>query len=86
MYPGKPYFIGNIEYDILDRDIADILDMDNEANRGLKSGMLFSIDNLENERKKITKYYLTADTISSTRTISFTRLIPPKATTQLTLN
>ena len=55
LYPGKPYFIGNIEYDILDRDIADILDMDNEANRGLKSGMLFSIDNLENERKKITK-------------------------------
>ena len=55
LYPGKPYFIGNIEYDILDRDIAYILDMDNEANRGLKSGMLFSIDNLENERKKITK-------------------------------
>ena len=55
LHPGKPYFIGNIEYDILDRDIADILDMDNEANRGLKSGMLFSIDNLENERKKITK-------------------------------
>ena len=55
LYPGKPYFIGNIEYDILDRDIADILDMDNEANRGLKSGILFSIDNLENERKKITK-------------------------------
>lgn len=54
LHPGKPYFIGNIEYDIYDKNIAQILDMNNENNRGLKKGMIFSINNLENERKRIT--------------------------------
>ena len=54
LHPGKPYFIGNIEYDIYDKNIAQILDMKNENNRGLKKGMIFSINNLENERKRIT--------------------------------
>lgn len=54
LHTGKPYFIGNIEYDIYDKNIAQILDMKNENNRGLKKGMVFSINNLENERKRIT--------------------------------
>lgn len=54
LHTGKPYFIGNIEYDIYDNNIAQILDMKNENNRGLKKGMIFSINNLENERKRIT--------------------------------
>lgn len=54
LHTGKPYFIGNIEYDIYDKNIAQILDMKNENNRGLKEGMIFSINNLENERKRIT--------------------------------
>lgn len=54
LHTGKPYFIGNIEYDIYDKNIAQILDMNNENNRGLKKGMIFSINNLENERKRIT--------------------------------
>lgn len=54
LHPGKPYFIGNIEYDIHDKNIAQILNMDNAENHGLKSGMIFSINNLENERKRIT--------------------------------
>lgn len=54
LHSGKPYFIGNIEYDIYDKNIAQILDMKNENNRGLKKGMIFSINNLENERKRIT--------------------------------
>lgn len=54
LHTGKPYFIGNIEYDIYDKSIAQILDMKNENNRGLKKGMIFSINNLENERKRIT--------------------------------
>lgn len=54
LHTGKPYFIGNIEYDIYDKNIAQILDMKNENNRGLKKGMIFSINNLENERKRIT--------------------------------
>lgn len=53
-HTGKPYFIGNIKYDIYDKNIAQILDMKNENNRGLKKGMIFSINNLENERKRIT--------------------------------
>ena len=54
LHTGKPYFIGNIEYDIYDKNITQILDMKNENNRGLKKGMIFSINNLENERKRIT--------------------------------
>jgi len=54
LHTGKPYFIGNIKYDIYDKNIAQILDMKNENNRGLKKGMIFSINNLENERKRIT--------------------------------
>lgn len=54
LHTGKPYFIGNIEYDIYDKNIAQILDMKNENNRGLKKGMIFSINNLENECKRIT--------------------------------
>lgn len=54
LHTGNPYFIGNIEYDIYDKNIAQILDMKNENNRGLKKGMIFSINNLENERKRIT--------------------------------
>lgn len=53
--PGTAYDIDSIEYDIYDENIAYILDLNNPNNRGLKKGMRFSVDNLEEERKRITK-------------------------------
>lgn len=53
--PGKRYLMDSVEYEIQDRNIARLLRMDNPDNRGLKRGMVFSIENLEQERQRITK-------------------------------
>ena len=55
LHPGTPYFLRNIQYDIRDSAIAKLLDMDHVENRGLHPGMLFNVDNLDAERKRITQ-------------------------------
>jgi len=52
--PGKEFFIRNVHYEIQDSLIATLLQMDNHENRGLRKGMVFNIDNLDAERKRIT--------------------------------
>lgn len=55
LHPGTPYFLRNIRYEIRDSAIAQLLDMDNVANQGLHPGMVFNVDNLDAERKRITQ-------------------------------
>lgn len=53
--PAKQYFIDSVAYDIQDENIANLLQLDNPSKRGLRRGMVFSIDNLEQERRRLTK-------------------------------
>ena len=54
LHLGTPYHLGRISYDIQDNRIADLLQMEQEKNRGLHSGMRFTVDALDAERKRIT--------------------------------
>ena len=55
LHPGEPYFIRHIDYDIQDKRIADILSPLTTHHSLLKEGMRFSVDQLDNERKRLTK-------------------------------
>ena len=52
--PGEQFKIRHVFYDIKDDSIASLLQIDNEKNRGLRTGMPFSVEVLNNERKRIT--------------------------------
>jgi len=56
LHPGEPYFLRNIQYDIQDSAIAVLLANDDVMSSGLRSGMLFTADNLNAERTRITRY------------------------------
>ena len=53
MHPGEPFLIGKVEYDIEDKNIQDRLQLDNPDNQMLKPGMRFTVEALDNERKRI---------------------------------
>ena len=53
--PGVPYFIRRVDYDIQDSAINSLLHLDSIENRGLQNGMLFNVENLDDERKRITR-------------------------------
>ena len=53
LHPGEPFFIGKVEYDIEDKNIQDRLQLDNPDNQMLKPGMRFTVEALDNERKRI---------------------------------
>lgn len=55
LHPEEPYHIRNVSYVIQDSLIADLLQLDQPDRRGLKSGMLFNVENLDAERKRITR-------------------------------
>ena len=55
LYPGKAYTVGKLEYLIADSIINRELGLDDPANWGLKPGSQFSVDDLDRERKRITK-------------------------------
>ena len=55
LYPGSAYKIGKLEYQIADPVISRELGLDDSANWGLKTGSQFSVDDLDGERKRITK-------------------------------
>lgn len=55
LHPGQPYFIRHVDYVVQDSAIASHLRLDLEQNRQLKQGMLFSVANLDGERKRITQ-------------------------------
>ncbi|MDD7318651.1 MAG: BamA/TamA family outer membrane protein [Prevotella sp.] len=53
LQPGEPFYIRNVEYNIEDSVIEKLLGFDDPANRGIHSGMQFTVANLNNERKRI---------------------------------
>ncbi|MBR6195144.1 MAG: BamA/TamA family outer membrane protein [Prevotella sp.] len=55
LYPGEAYTVGNLQYQIADPFINRELGLDDPANWGLKPGSQFSVDDLDRERKRITK-------------------------------
>ena len=56
LHPRQPYFINKVDYDIRDSAIAVVLNLADSTRRGLKSGMMFNVANLDNERSRISKY------------------------------
>ena len=56
LHPRQPYFINKVDYDIRDSAIAILLNMADSTRRGLKSGMMFNVANLDNERSRISRY------------------------------
>ena len=55
LYPGQPYQIGRLEYRIADPVINDELGLEDSLNWGLKPGSQFRVEELDHERKRITK-------------------------------
>jgi outer membrane protein assembly factor BamA len=53
LHPGEAYRLRHVDYEIRDTAIARLL-TEHDALRGLHSGMVFNVDNLDNERKRIT--------------------------------
>ena len=56
LHPRQPYFIDRINYDIRDSAVAALLNVADSTRRGLRPGMMFNADNLDNERKRLTDY------------------------------
>ena len=53
LHPGKPYYIRQLRYDIQDSVIARLLERDKP---GLREGMRFNVDELNNERSRLTSF------------------------------
>ena len=91
LYPGEPYYLGNVDYQIADEGIVSLLQLDNPKMWGLQTGQQFMADNLDRERKRITtllndKGYFRfhkdnitflADTLSGSDEIDVTLMIHP---------
>lgn len=86
LHPGFPYVMGKVEYDVEDENIQNILHLDDPDNQNLKPGMRFSVEALDNERKRIANLlmddgyfrfnkdfiYFSADTIAGQNDIALT--------------
>ena len=86
LHPDEPFLIGSVNYDIEDENIQRILHLDNPANQCIKPGMKFTVETLDNERKRITNLLaddgffrfhkdfiqFSADTIAGQRDIAVT--------------
>ncbi len=53
LQPGQPFLIGKVNYDIQDEGILQLLHLDQPANQQIKPGMRFTVETLDNERKRI---------------------------------
>lgn len=53
LHPGQPFLIGKVNYDIQDEGIQQLLHLDQIDNQQIKSGMRFTVETLDNERKRI---------------------------------
>lgn len=86
LHLGIPYVMGKVEYDVEDENIQNILHLDDPDNQNLKPGMRFSVEALDNERKRIANLlmddgyfrfnkdfiYFSADTIAGQNDIALT--------------
>ncbi len=89
VFPGEPYLIKDIKYDIRDTVIAGLLKADRNFVRGLRPGTVFNVNSLDQERKRIVdklinngyyrfnKDFITynADTVSGSKDINLTLLL-----------
>ncbi len=55
LFPGTPYYLGDVSYQIDDPIIRDELRLDDPHNQRLITGRQFSVDELDLERKRITR-------------------------------
>ena len=55
LFPGTPYYLGDVSYQIDDPIIRDELRLDDPRNQRLITGRQFSVDELDLERKRITR-------------------------------
>lgn len=86
LHPGQPFLIGKVNYDIQDEGILQLLHLDQPANQQIKPGMRFTVETLDNERKRIAGLlsdngyfrfnkdfiHFTADTIMARKDIALT--------------
>lgn len=86
LHPGQPFLIGKVNYDIQDDGILQLLHLDQPANQQIKPGMRFTVETLDNERKRIAGLlsdngyfrfnkdfiHFTADTIMGRKDIALT--------------
>ena len=86
LHPGQPFLIGSVKYEVRDDSIQRLLRLDLPENQHIKSGMPFTVETLDSERKRITSlladngYYrfhkdfiqFSADTIAGRRDIALT--------------
>ena len=96
LYPGKPYKIGKLNYQIADSIINNEFGLNNSANWGLRPGTQFSVDELDRERKRLTNlltnsgYYrfhkefirYEADTLGQSRLVNLRLQMTPYLTTE----
>lgn len=89
--PGMPYYIGKVRYVIMDSIVSQLLCLDDSTNWGLKPCTRFSVERLDNERRRITdllsdkgyykfnKDYISyvADTVPGGRDIDLTLVLHP---------
>lgn len=86
LHPGQSFLIGKVNYDIQDEGILQLLHLDQPANQQIKPGMRFTVETLDNERKRIAGLlsdngyfrfnkdfiHFTADTIMGRKDIALT--------------
>lgn len=86
LHPGQPFLIGKVNYDIQDEGILQLLHLDQPDNQQIKPGMRFTVETLDNERKRIASLlsdngyfrfnkdfiHFTADTIMGRKDIALT--------------
>lgn len=53
LHPGQPFLIGKVNYNIQDEGIQQLLHLDQTDNQQIKPGMRFTVETLDNERKRI---------------------------------
>ena len=53
LHPGQPFLIGKVNYNIQDEGIQQLLHLDQPDNQQIKPGMRFTVETLDNERKRI---------------------------------
>lgn len=86
LHPGQPFLIGKVNYDIQDEGIQQLLHLDQTDNQQIKPGMRFTVETLDNERKRIAGLlsdngyfrfnkdfiHFTADTVMGRKNIALT--------------
>ena len=89
LHPGEPYYLGMVRYIVEDSLLAEKLQLGDPANQNLKSGMRFSLANLDGERSRIAnqllndgyyrfhKDYITyvVDTVAGSKKVDLTLIV-----------